>query len=276
MVLYKPNIDFLFEHAADPDKRRYIVEAEVARHYIDIDHYGRYPFDELPRKWNDAAAKFSEDTLRAHGIVPWWVQTMLRRLTDAFIAKDEKAIIRNSTELGHYIGDMHVPLHTSHNHNGQFTNQVGIHGFWESRVPELLADAEWDFLLGKAVYIKDPAAFTWARVLESAAAVDSVLQFEKKLTNSFPQDGKYSFEERNGTIVRQYSTAFTRRYDELLGGMVERRMRQAIFAVASFWYTAWVNAGQPDLHQLSHRNFSEQELSEFNHLNKVTTTGEHD
>ena len=276
MVLYKPNIDFLFEHAADPDKRRYIVEAEGARHYIDIDHYGRYPFDELPRKWNDAAAKFSEDTLRAHGIVPWWVQTMLRRLTDAFIAKDEKAIIRNSTELGHYIGDMHVPLHTSHNHNGQFTNQVGIHGFWESRVPELLADAEWDFLLGKAVYIKDPAAFTWARVLESAAAVDSVLQFEKKLTNSFPQDGKYSFEERNGTIVRQYSTAFTRRYDELLGGMVERRMRQAIFAVASFWYTAWVNAGQPDLHQLSHRNFSEQELSEFNHLNKVTTTGEHD
>jgi len=29
--------------------------------------------------------------------------------------------------------------------------------------------------------------------------------------------------------------------------MVERRMRQSIYAVASFWYTAWVNARRPDL-----------------------------
>lgn len=276
MVMYKPNIDFIFEHAADPDKRRYVVEAEGARHYIDIDRYGYYPFDELPRKWNEAVEKFSADTLRAHGIVPWWIQTMLRRLTDAFIAKDEKAILRNSTELGHYIADMHVPLHTSRNHNGQLTNQVGIHGFWESRVPELLAESEWDFLIGKAVYISDPGAFIWARVLESAAAVDSVLRIERNLAAVFPADAKYSFEERNGLIVRQYAAAYTRRYDELLNGMVERRMRQAIFAVASFWYTAWVNAGQPELRHLSHREFSAQELSEFVQLNAASENREHD
>ena len=28
-------------------------------------------------------------------------------------------------------------------------------------------------------------------------------------------------------------------------------MRQSIFAVASFWYTAWVNAGQPDLESIT-------------------------
>ena len=29
--------------------------------------------------------------------------------------------------------------------------------------------------------------------------------------------------------------------------MVEERMRASIVLLGSFWYTAWVNAGQPDL-----------------------------
>jgi len=79
MVLYKPNILFLSEHAVDPDKRRYIVADEGPRHYIDIDHYGKYPYDSLPRKWNDALARFGADSVKAYGIVPWHVQTMLAR-----------------------------------------------------------------------------------------------------------------------------------------------------------------------------------------------------
>ena len=49
--------------------------------------------------------------------------------------------------------------------------------------------------------------------------------------------------------------------------MIERRMRQSIFAVASFWYTAWVNAGQPDLKNLSNKVFSADDLKEFEGLN---------
>jgi len=267
MVLYKPNIAFITEHAVDPDKRRYAIQGEGARHYIDIDRYGKYPFPELPKKWNDAVAKFSEDTLKAYGIVPWWVQIMLHRLTDAFKEKNQASILKLSAELGHYIADAHVPLHANSNHNGQYTNQQGIHGFWESRVPELLADKEWDFFIGKADYIKDPGNFIWQRVLESAAAADTVLKFEKELTVAFPSDQKFSFEYRNGVIIRQYSSAFTKAYDAKLKGMIERRMRQAIYAVASFWYTAWVNAGEPDLTKLSNREFSDDDLKEFESLN---------
>src|SRR6187551_1342795 len=76
MVLFKPNISFLSEHAIDSDKRRYSVADEGLRHYIDIDRYGIYPYGSLPRKWTDALAKFGQDSLMAHGIVPWHVQTM--------------------------------------------------------------------------------------------------------------------------------------------------------------------------------------------------------
>jgi hypothetical protein len=100
----------------------------------------------LPRGWNEAAAKYTEDTLVKYGIVPWWIQTMHRRLTAAFKEKDGAKILKLSADIGHYIGDAHVPLHASSNHNGQHTGQHGIHGFWESRVPELLAEKEWIFL----------------------------------------------------------------------------------------------------------------------------------
>lgn len=268
ILLYKPNIDFLTEHAVDPDKRRYAIPEEGPRHYIDLDQYGKYPWDSLPRNWNEAVKKYTADSLQKHGIVPWWVQTMLYRLTQAFKEKDQVKILKLSAEIGHYISDAHVPLHASSNHNGQYTNQRGIHGFWESRVPELLAEKQWDFFIGKAEYIANPSRFIWSRVLESGAAADTVLRYERELSRQFPPDQKFAFEERNGTVIRQYSSAYTIRYDRLLKGMVERRMRQSVYAVASFWYTAWVNAGQPDLSTLSNREFTPADQEAFEQLNR--------
>ncbi|MBU3714577.1 MAG: S1/P1 Nuclease [Ferruginibacter sp.] len=267
LVFFKPNIDFLKEHAVDPDKRRYAVADEGPRHYIDLDHYGEYPYLILPRKWKEATEVFSEDSIQAHGIVPWHIQVMQMRLTKAFKENDFAAILKNSAEIGHYIADAHVPLHTSSNHNGQLTNQRGIHGFWESRVPELLAENEFDFFIGKAGYIAYPSDFIWNRILESAKAVDSVLLYERELTRKFSADMKYAFENRNGKIISQYSSAFTIAYNDKLNGMVERRMRQSIFAVASFWYTAWVDAGQPDLGKLVNAHFSPEDLKDFDLLN---------
>ena len=248
--LFKNNIDFLEEHSTDPDKRRYAVTEEGPRHYIDIDHYGEYPFPLLPRNWCDAIDSFTEDTLMAHGIAPWHIEVMLRRLTASFFQKDLSGILKNSAEIGHYISDIHVPLHTSSNHNGQLTNQKGIHGFWESRVPELLCDDSFDLYIGKAAYIENTDEFIWSVVLESAKAVDSVLCVESALTMEWSDKSKYAFESRNEHLVKQYSSDFTKQYNTRLHGMVERRMRQAVWGVASLWFTAWVNAGQPDLQEL--------------------------
>lgn len=251
LAFYKPHIQYIEEHAVDPDKRRYAIPVEGPRHYIDLDRYGNYPFDSLPRPWKKAVEKFGEDSLQAHGVAPWWIQTMLWRLTEAFRQKDSGRIIKLSAELGHYIADAHVPLHTSSNHDGQYTGQKGIHGFWESRLPELLAEKQWDLLCGRAIYLENPGKFIWDRVLESALASDSVLKIEKVLSLSFPPDQRFAFEYRNGQVIRQYSSAYALAYDQAMGGMVERRMRASIFAVASFWYSAWVNAGQPSLRQLA-------------------------
>jgi hypothetical protein len=270
---YKKHITFISEHATDPDKRRYAVAEEGPRHFIDINHYGDYPYQLLPRHYDSAVVCYSADTLQHYGIVPWWIMVMKARLVKAFKEKDLHRILRLSAEIGHYIGDAHVPLHACKNHNGQYTNQHGIHGFWESRIPELLAEKEFDFWIGKAEYIAQPLPFIWDRVLESALAADTVLRFERELSASFPSDQKFAFEERNGILIRQYSSAYTRAYDVSMQGMVERRMRQSIYATASFWYTAWVDAGQPDLVSMVAEEITEEEKKEMESLEQQWRVG---
>ncbi|GAB4093005.1 zinc dependent phospholipase C family protein [Flaviaesturariibacter terrae] len=272
LAFYKPHIRYLSDHAVDPDMRRYLVASEGAHHYIDIDRYGAPPCDSLPRRWDSALARYGRDTIEANGIVPWWVPLVQRRLTEAFRNGDKARILKLSAEIGHYIADAHVPLHASSNHNGQLSGQEGIHGLWESRIPELLAPEGWSYVVGHADYVPNASAFIWERVLESGRAADTVLAAERALALLF-KGNKWSWEERKGKLVRQYSSVYARAYNARLGGMVERRMRQSIYAVASFWYSAWIDAGQPDLGTLTDKPLSAEEEKEFERLQEAWKNG---
>ena len=249
-IFFKNNIDFLTENAVNPDRRRYAVVGEAERHYIDLDVYGDSALHILPRYWKDAVAKIGEDSLRKHGIVPWYLQTAAFQLTEAFKAKDAKRILRISADLGHYIADAHVPLHTTRNYNGQLTKQEGIHAFWESRLPELFAD-DYQLWIGEPHYIENVSKEVWRIVAESHAASDSVFLFEKQLTESFDPDKKYSYELRNNVLTRTYSREFSERFHVMLKGQVERRMKASVAMVGDMWYTCWVNAGQPNLDEIA-------------------------
>ena len=243
---YKKNIGTLEDLATLPDQRRYVVAGEAPRHYIDLDVYGDSAAWKLPLYWKAAVDSLGEDTLLSYGIVPWHIERMQYRLTDAFRRHDRVLVLKYSAELGHYIADAHVPLHTTENYNGQLTGQRGIHGFWESRLPELFA-GDYDFWVGKARYLPETQLAAWEAVRGSHRALDSVLRFEKMLSEQFPASRQHGFEERGGRTIEVYSREYAAAYHEALDGMVERRMREAIRCVSDFWLTCWVNAGQPDL-----------------------------
>ena len=256
---YKKNMEYITESAVNPDKRRMAVPEEAARHYIDIDHYGDSAIEKMPVYWNAAVEKFTEDTLKAYGIVPWHINVMYSRLRDAFTVRDPDAILKLSAELGHYVGDANVPLHTTENYNGQLTGQDGIHGFWESRLPELFSD-NYDFFVGRAEYIANVQVRAWEAVRQSHREVDSVLHQEKRLSSMFG-DRKYSFEEKGKLIASVYSTKYSEAYHKRLAGMVERQMRASIKMTGDIWYTAWVDGGQPSLNELINYTPSAEELA---------------
>jgi hypothetical protein len=255
---YKANIGFIEEAAVNPDRRRFSVVDEAPRHYIDIDHYGDSAITKMPRFWDEAVNKYSEDTLKAYGIVPWHINTMFYRLREAFLLNDPDRILKLSAELGHYIADANVPLHTTENYNGQLTGQEGIHAFWESRLPELFSE-EYDFFIGKADYLPVPQLEAWKAVIRAHKNVDSVLRMEKWLSEEFG-DKKYSFETKGRQTQKIYSQEYAAAYHEMLEGMVEQQMRSSIKMIGDFWFTAWVDAGQPDLKRLIHYKPSPEDL----------------
>ncbi len=257
---YKKNISYITEASINPDRRRFSVPEEAPRHYIDLDHYGDSSLYTMPRFWNAAVEKYSEDTLKAYGIVPWHINTMYYRLKDAFLIRDPERILKLSAELGHYIADAHVPLHTTENYNGQLTGQEGIHGFWESRLPELFSD-HYDFFVGKAEYLINPQLAIWKGIESANLQVKFVLSEEKKLAEKF-REKKYSFETKGRQTVKVYALEYSKAYHKILDGMVERQMRAAIKMMGDFWYTAWIDGGQPDLKLLIDYKPSEQELQQ--------------
>ncbi len=256
---YKRNMDYIVSASVNPDRRRYAVKEEAPRHYIDLDDYGDSASILLPKYWREAVDSLGEDTLNAHGIVPWYIPRMVQLLKEAFFLNDPEKILKYSAELGHYVADANVPLHTTGNHNGQRTGQHGIHGFWESRLPELFSGG-YNFFVGKATYVNDPQERAWEAVRRAHQAVDSVLNDERILSIN-QSNTKYNYETKGKQTVRVYSHDFSRRYHARLGGMVERQMRASIKMTGDLWFTAWVDAGQPDLQRLVNYQPTQEEIN---------------
>ncbi|MGC4021489.1 MAG: zinc dependent phospholipase C family protein [Cyclobacteriaceae bacterium] len=259
-TFYKKNIRYIEEAAVNPDRRRYIVADEAPRHYIDLDTYGDSAAYKLPRYWKEAVAKFGEDSLKKHGILPWNITRVYYQLSEAFLVKDPDRILKLSADLGHYIGDAHVPLHTTRNYDGQLTGQTGIHGFWESRLPELFS-SEFDFYTGKSLYIENVQLEAWKIIAHTNQALDSVLRFEKELNKKFG-DKKFNFETQGRQTLKVFSANYSKAYHQMLNGMVERQMRSSVLITGSLWYTAWVDAGQPDLKSLIDYKPTEEEIKQ--------------
>ncbi|MFN8416050.1 MAG: zinc dependent phospholipase C family protein [Cytophagaceae bacterium] len=269
-VFYKKHHSFITEHAVDPDKRRYIIPTEAPKHYWDKEFFGdSILYTDNILSYHQAIHQFSEDSLQRHGSLPWNLLHLTNKLTLAFKQKDTKLIIKLSSDIGHYIGDLHVPLHTTKNYNGQLTGQTGIHGLWESRLPELFHQ-DYFFYTGKAVYIIDIEQRIWQALRESNQAVDSVLNMERVVSQTLPPSQQFTFEDRNGLTVKTYSPAFARKYHELLNGMVERRMCTAIHMLSSIWYTCWMNAGSPDLRNMEQTPLTPEEEKEIKQLQVLT------
>ena len=224
----------------------------------------------------DDAQIIFHDRFSEYGILPFHLVKMYKRLVYDFKSGDQSSIVRTATDMGHYIGDAHVPLHTTENYNGQMTDQIGIHGFWESRLPELFAISEYDFFVGQADYIEDKPAYFWNIILESHALLDSVLQVEYKTRMDMPQDLITCFEDRLQRNVQVQCREFSRAYHTRLKGMVEAQMTSSILSLGDVWYSAWVDAGKPNLENIMEAKIelSKEEKENQEKLDELKRQGE--
>jgi hypothetical protein len=192
---------------------------------------------------------WAKDGLSPTGILPYHLIAMQKRLTQAFIQKNKQAVLKLSAEMGHYIADAHVPLHTTRNYDGQWTKQNGIHAFWETRLPDLFSD-KYNYWVGQAVYFDKSEDYFWKIVQKSHALLPKLFTAEKETAQMFPNYKKFVTTTKNGVPLTLQTQEYATLFHQKLDGMVEERMRDAILAVGSAWYSAWFEAGQPNLNNL--------------------------
>lgn len=246
---FSAHADSLVEKSVEPDQRRFGDSGEPSRHYINIDRYGAYPFAELPRNYDDAVTKFGKGRVDSAGTLPWRIAEFADKLAESFRQGNAQEIVFYASWLGHYVADAHVPLHATENYDGQLTGQKGLHSRWESRIPEKFG-AGYRLEPRSAVYLAHPLESAFETILESFREVDSVLTFDKAAQESLPEGERFVIRKRNDRTIYEYTDKYYERYNTLLNGMVERRMNDAAQKVASYWITAWVNAGKPALRGL--------------------------
>jgi hypothetical protein len=261
LVFLRENYNrFFYQHIYNPRyEKDWVVNCDSVQSFFQF-----HGFD------LDCQKAFVVDTLLQHGFLPFHLIRMQKSLTEAMRLGNVEQILKFSADFGHYIGDAHVPLHTHSNYNGQQSDQYGIHAFWETRLPELFADEQYNYFVGKAAYISNPENYYWSIIEESHALVHDVLNIEKELSNVFPKDQQDCIIQRGeAAFVEMACEEYALLYHQKLNGQVENRLRAAIKAVGDAWYTAWVDAGQPRLDLLLNNLDRNKELIENQTLEKA-------
>ncbi len=259
-TFYFNHIDYITQEANAPDVRKYTYRdtPEFSRHFIHMEDLGN--LDSVPKSPAAALAKYNKKFFAKHGTLPWSIQDIMVKLTDAFKKKHKIDILFLSADLGHYIGDAYMPLHVSSNHDGLLTNRKGSHAMFESQMPELFGES-YNYRVKQAVYIADIQKETWRIMSESLKAADTLLQADRDLYKNLSDNKIYELDATGKIKTNEYNEPihtreYCRLYQQGLHGMVERKLRQSISTTASFWYTAWVNAGKPDLSDMDDKRLT--------------------
>ena len=237
----------LVKDCTRPDERRNSDPTEATKHFIDMEAYGDSAAYKMPTNWDAAIAKYGKDSLLKYGYVPYHIIVMKDKLTAAFKANDTAKILFFAADMAHYIEDAHVPLHTSLNYDGQLTNQKGLHALWESVTPEVEMGSYNLYSKHKATYLSNIEEAIWTDVRATNDLLADVFAKEKELTAQLPDSLKYKTVFRYGKKIKYYTQAFAKAYGESLKPSINQQLIQSANLVADFWYTAWVDAGKPDL-----------------------------
>lgn len=227
---FEANRQFLVQHVTDANED--VAKGVVDPHsnFIQIDHYGQFPFSSLPRSYAAATAKYGRHSLENYGLLPWQIGLYSQRLTDAFRARNWAEVKLNAALLAHYVAAANDPFNTTMNSDGRLSDQPGVN----ERFGAGLVDRYQLFFFVKpndAAFIRDPTDQAFEITLSAHAWLDNVLLADRRAHEG----------------LSAYGDEYYDRFYAQAGAILIRQFSDAATDVGSYWMTAWINAGRPPL-----------------------------
>ncbi|MBT3796383.1 MAG: hypothetical protein HOF97_02520, partial [Candidatus Marinimicrobia bacterium] len=201
-----------------------------------------YPFDNIPKNYSTLVSKYGEDNIKKYGIAPWTIKETSDRIIDLLKRNQFEEAVYNMGVLGHYISDLHMPLHTVINYDGQFSGNEGIHKRWELHlVNKYIKNIK---PVGEIETVEDPWTFSMKIVKESFKAHHLILEADTKARKLLTKE--------QAEKLKSYETlSFEKPYLDVLfaetGDLLRDRLGRAVIRLASIWKYCWEEAGKPEL-----------------------------
>jgi hypothetical protein len=227
---FENNRKYLIDHVDDPlgliDEHPW----ERNSHFIELDKYGKFPYDTLPRNYKAAVDKFGKSKILSTGLLPWQIGVYSEKLTEDFRAgKWDQAKI-DAAFLANFVAEAHDPFNTTENFDGRLTQQNGVN----DRFNDVLIARYGSFFplsTRDAFFVSDPTDYAFEACLEAHSLVESVL-----LADRHAKKG-----------LTSYTDEYYDRFYNLTAASLIRQLSDASTDVGSYWLTAWENAGKPAL-----------------------------
>lgn len=224
------NRQFLVQHVTDPDEGNAKAPTDPRNNFIQLDHYGQFPFSALPRSYTAAVAKYGRRTIQMYGLLPWQIGLYSQKLTDALREHNWGEAKLAAALLAHYVAAAHDPFNTTINNDGRLSEQPGVN----ERFGDGLVDRYQLFFFVKpneAAFIRDPTDEAFEMTLSAHAWLENVL-----LADQHAHAG-----------LSRYGDEYYDRFYAQAGAVLIRQVSDASTDVGSYWMTAWLNAGRPQL-----------------------------
>lgn len=227
---FEANRQYLVQHVTDAGELDTKIAADEHKTYIELDHYGPFPFAALPRVYTAALAKYGRRTLDTYGLLPWQIGIYNKKLTDAFTAHDWSDAKVSAAALAHYVAASHDPFNTTINSDGKLSGQPGV----RERFGSGLVDRYQLFFFVKpneAVFVPDPTDHAFEMALSAHSWLENILLADRRAHANL-----------NGDTDEYYDHFYAQ-----AGAVLVRQLSDASTDIGSYWMTAWINAGRPQL-----------------------------
>jgi len=227
---FEASRNYLVQHVNDAMNELDKHPNERQNHFIELDKYGKFPFEALPRNYKAAITKYSKAKIDATGLLPWQIGVYSAKLTEDLRAGRWEDAKRDAALLANYVAEAHDPFNTTENFDGTLSGQRGVN----ERFNTVLIDRYGSFFPlnpHDASFISDPTGFAFDACLNAHSNVEAILLGDRSAKRG----------------LSSYTDEYYDRFYNLAAPSLIRQLSEASTDVGSYWLTAWVNAGKPQV-----------------------------
>ncbi|MFA5045410.1 MAG: T9SS type A sorting domain-containing protein [Paludibacter sp.] len=222
--------DSLALHGSDADNRKGSDSNESPKHYIDIDSYAEFNSTGRIASTYDSIVKIhGSGFVINNGTLPWATLNMYDTLVVDFRKLKWHKAMLDASDLGHYVGDGHMPLHLTENYDGRMTGQSGIHSRYESTMVSNYISQLSNYSGDSIHFINNVNKYIFDYIYTNYHYVDSVLAAD---TYAMNQSG-------NNTSAQYYAALWSKTH------FTTTLFHNASHSLAELIYSAWIEAGRP-------------------------------